>query len=273
VGNLPKALNTYRESLDHRLKVGETNGIAFSHINLATVYAKLKQPDSALYYCLIAETEFKKANNQQTAGWISWIRGYSFLQKNETERAINELKKIEQFNAHFLPGVLLLSDIYEKKKDFRQAFEYQKKWINENKIREEQSNVRAMREIAADYEYKIKQAELIRKEEVERLKKKRIDNLQLMLIAIGLIGSFIFVLSVRKNFSERTVNVLFFVGFMFLFEFVVLLIDPALQNLSGNKPVFLLLGNTLVALLLAPLHGFVERYFKKKIKPDSIEII
>ncbi|MGC4022265.1 MAG: tetratricopeptide repeat protein [Cyclobacteriaceae bacterium] len=270
-GSFTKALNIYKESLVNRLKAGEINGIAYSHINLASAFANLRQCDSAFFFCDLAEKEFARANNLTISNWISWIRGHCYHETHQTVLALAELKEVESVSVHYLRSLLEVAVIYEEMQDFKNALEYQKKWIAENKISEERLNAKAARELAADYEYKIQQNEIERKNETEKLAKKRQDNLQLMLIAIGLIAAFMFIVSLRKQFSERTVNVLTFVGFMFLFEFIVVLLDPSLQNWSGNKPLFLLLGNTVIALIIAPLHSFVEKYFKKKMRVNSPE--
>ncbi|HRE67270.1 MAG TPA: tetratricopeptide repeat protein [Cyclobacteriaceae bacterium] len=270
-GNFEGALAMYKESLLYRLKEGEANGIAFSYINMADAFINLKQYDSALFYCNLADRGFAESKNTTVAalGWVTSVRSKSYLGAGMLEKAFDELKDIESSKSRRTPNnILLLVEIYERKSDFKQALFYQKKWAEEKALQQNDADKNATRELVADYEFRIQQAELERKNEQLRIAKRRQDNLQFMVIAIALIAGFIFVISLRKQFPPRVVDMLMFVGFMTLFEFLIVLIDPALQEVSGDKPVFLLLGNTAVALAIAPLHSFTEKYYKQKVKPQ-----
>lgn len=265
-GDYAKGLSIFKESLSYRIKAGDINGVAYSHINIANAHLLLKHYDSAVFFSDLAQQEFAKAKNNTTLDWIIWIQSKCYFDMGKQDKALQLLKKqngsLDEYSQKCL---LLRSEIHEQRKEFEQALYFHKTWSDKNSEFEKLASQKAAGELAADYEFKLKQAEITALEQEQKLMRKRQDNLQFMLIAIGLIGIFTFTFSVRKQFSARAIHILVFIGSMLLFEFLVVLIDPSLQEISGNKPVFLLLGNTVIALVIAPLHHVMEKYFKKRL--------
>lgn len=265
--NFSDALKKYKEALHYRLLAGELNGIAYAHINIAQANLFLTQYDSAIYYSNLAQAEFIRANNKDQLQWTTWVRSKCYLARGLSNKALEELKSLENSAGKlWLQNTQLMAITYEAKADFKQAFAYQKNWVQQNDELLREANDKPALELAADYEYKIQQHEIKQKEEQQRLQKQRQDNLQFLVIAIVLIGAFVFIAFLRKKISAQALNISVFVGFMFLFEFLVVLVEPSLQTFSGSKPVFILLGNTLIALVIAPLHHVAEKYFKALVK-------
>ncbi len=265
-GNHDQALVKYKESLVYRLKAGDINGIGYSHINMANAFVNLNQYDSSLHYTQLAQDEFRKANNTLQQEWISWIVASCHLEKGFPDQALQELTKLKVQDDNYSLRVLgLLSKIYEAKSDFKKALAFQKKWIQKNESLQKESNQEKTRRLAADYEFKLKLEENLRHEERIKMEKRRQDNLQFLLIGIGLIAIFMLIISVRKKISDKALEIVSFVGFLLLFEFLIVLIDPTLQTWSGNKPVLLFLGNAVLALVVARIHAFLEKYFKARV--------
>ncbi len=267
-GNYQQALTKYRESLIYRLKAGDINGIGFAHINIANAFVNLNQYDSALHYTRLAQNEFRQANNTLQQEWISWIIARCHLEKGFPDKALQELLGNKVVDDNYTLRVLgLLSNIYEAKSDFRQALVYQKKWIRKNESLQRESNQEKTLRLAADYEFKLKLEKGLRHDEMIKIEKRRQDNLQFLLIGIGLIVIFMLIISVRKRISDKALEIVSFVGCLLLFECLIVLIDPTLQIWSGNKPILLFLGNAVLALLVARIHSFLEKYFKAMVLP------
>jgi hypothetical protein len=61
-------------------------------------------------------------------------------------------------------------------------------------------------------------------------------------------------------------NILTFIGFLFVFEFVIGLIEPRLQLFTKDQPILMLLSNGLIALTIFP----IQKYFKRKITSQAL---
>lgn len=112
------------------------------------------------------------------------------------------------------------------------------------------------------------------KEENEAKEKARIldeqtqrrDNLQYSLIFLGILLLFGVLLSfghikVNENIAEG----LIFFSFLILFEFILVFTEPYIQRFTNSVPIYNLLANSVIALLIFPLHDKLENSLKKKI--------
>ena len=92
---------------------------------------------------------------------------------------------------------------------------------------------------------------------------KHVNNLQYSGIFIFVVIIFISLFMVGKyNISFKIVNVMIFISFILMFEFVTVLLDPV-QELY-NSPVFKLFVNVVVALILSPVHNMFEEKIKRR---------
>ena len=56
-----------------------------------------------------------------------------------------------------------------------------------------------------------------------------------------------------------------FISFLIFFEFILVLLDPFLEDLTAGAPAYKLLANTLLAVAIFPLHHFLEDKLKEGI--------
>ena len=124
--------------------------------------------------------------------------------------------------------------------------------------------------LEANYEFEKQQEEEARvqleTEELKERNKSRRDNIQYS-------GIFVFVLSLfaavfmsgKFSMSEKIAEGLIFFTFLLLFEFLLVLLDPYIESISGNEPAFKLLLNAALAVLIFPLHAFFEATLKKRL--------
>ncbi|MBL4655700.1 MAG: hypothetical protein JKY33_07750, partial [Bacteroidia bacterium] len=94
----------------------------------------------------------------------------------------------------------------------------------------------------------------------------RRDNLHYSAIFIGILILFGGVLmlgfvKVRPKDAEGII----FIAFLILFEFVLVLADPHIEQYTGGAPGYKLLFNAGIAGLMFPLHQFFEGKLKKRI--------
>ena len=265
-----EALLKYREALMYRKIAGESNGIAFAFVNMADVFYNMEQYDSALSYAIQAEEYFNLAGNTNNLNWALFIRASVYAISGKNEQAINILRALELRTGKLsLSNLKLFSEILKKENKFKEALIYSEKWIAANERAREENDLVALRDLAADYEFKKSETDRLKAEERQMLLRNRRDNLQFLVIAIVLTASFIMIILLRKKASTRTLEISLFLAFMLFFEFLILLLDPFLQSLSGATPIYLLAGNCLIALMISPVHHLADKQFKKLIHQRS----
>jgi tetratricopeptide (TPR) repeat protein len=257
------ALSKYKSALSYRQKAGDPNGIAYAYVNLGDVFLELKQYDSAIYYANLAEAGFIKANNRTSIPWARFVQAKSNFETGQFMRALHILKDFEAQGKLSIKCVLLMSEIYEQLGDFKNALRYRKIWSEENEIAQRNEDVVSLRNALADYEFKVQEAEENKRAEALRLAKNRAHNLQFLIIAIFLTASFIAIIFLRKTASPKVLQIAVFLVFIFVFEYLVVLFDPFLQSFAENTPMYLLLANVVIALIIAPAHHVVDKRFRK----------
>ncbi|MCO5234225.1 MAG: tetratricopeptide repeat protein [Chitinophagales bacterium] len=110
--------------------------------------------------------------------------------------------------------------------------------------------------------------------EAEKLKieleEKRIHNLQYMGITvfICLVFTILLFMSGRKKYSLRLIEIIGFFAFIFLFEFIILVLDAKIHHLTHGSPLKIWLIKIVVISFLLPFHHYIEEvvieYLKKK---------
>ena len=79
-----------------------------------------------------------------------------------------------------------------------------------------------------------------------------------MLFGIVLSLGFI---KVSPNIAEG----LIFFAFLILFEFVLVFTEPYMEQYTNDEPMYNLLANSVLAIVIFPLHAILERLLKKRI--------
>jgi tetratricopeptide (TPR) repeat protein len=167
-------------------------------------------------------------------------------------------------------NALLLTRANELKGDYKMALKNYKLFIQmRDSINNEETQKAAIRQ-QTQYEF---EKEQIRKEN-EAKEKARIEaeattrrnNLQYSLIFLGILVLFGIVLSlgfikVSPNIAEG----LIFFAFLIFFEFVLVFTEPYINDYTDGEPIYTLIANAGIALLIFPLHDKLEDLLKKRI--------
>ena len=103
-----------------------------------------------------------------------------------------------------------------------------------------------------------------RKETIERNleQQKRERKFRLEYIGISVIILIVFLLATifgRYKMSKQIGKAILFLSFLFLFEFVLLLVDPPLELYTSGQPAYKMLANSGLAIAFTFLHRFLER--------------
>ena len=103
---------------------------------------------------------------------------------------------------------------------------------------------------------------------------QRKQNIQFVLMAIGIISLFIFYLLLSRSFITNTKLIEFFgvIALLIVFEFLNLLLHPFLEKITNHSPVLMLLALVCIAALLVPMHHKAEHWATKKLVEKNKQI-
>jgi len=275
-GNNKKAMEYYQKSLKIREEIGDKRGIANSFGNIGSQYKSQGAIEKAIEYYqkslkINEELGDKKgiANALSNLGGIFLDKGELKIAQNNAQRSFKLAQEIG-FPAQIESASKLLSEIYEEQGKDKQALEmYKLHIVMRDSINNDEIQRTATRQ---QTKYEFEKAQIIKeKEEKEEARLKaeiinRRNNLQYSLIFLGVIILFGIVLSL--GFIKVSGNVaegLIFFAFLILFEFVLVFAEPYIGKYTKGEPMYNLLANSVIALLIFPLHNFFEDFLKKKI--------
>lgn len=223
LGLIYKNLGEYNRAIEHfviseriRRKLKDKNGLAATLNNMGVLYQKMNRLDSAAncFYesmAIVEETNniVGKSHVCINIGEVEFARGNT----NEALRfgliAINAAKEVNSFSS-ILDASRFLSEVYEQKRDYKNAFEMQKIFIEySEKVNQEELN-RELIKSEVESEYEIKAA--LAKKENEKInalaeKQKEIQQSVIFasIIVLVLVILFIVVLYKRlKSTSEQS---------------------------------------------------------------------
>jgi hypothetical protein len=115
----------------------------------------------------------------------------------------------------------------------------------------------------ADMERK-RQEEMEAKAKLAEKERKNLLQYSGIVLVLLIVGVLILVLGVVKVKPSIASGITFF-AFLLFFEFLLILLDPAIERWSGGEPVYKLLFNAVIAACIFPVHAFFERIIKKRL--------
>jgi tetratricopeptide (TPR) repeat protein len=95
-----------------------------------------------------------------------------------------------------------------------------------------------------------------------KAEEQRKQNLQMALIALGIIIFIILFLLLSRSFitNTRLIEFLGVMALLIVFEFLNLLLHPFLERVTNHTPIMMLLVLVFIAAILIPLHHRVEKW-------------
>ena len=94
----------------------------------------------------------------------------------------------------------------------------------------------------------------------EDAKTRRRHQMQYMIITVAVISFFIFSLLLGFfRVSERTIRLLGFLAFIFLFEFLIMIADKQIHDWTHGEPAYIFLIKIGMIAVLLPLHQLIEK--------------
>ena len=270
------ALKQLELSLFHKEKTGDKYLISESLINIGVVYEAKQELNEALKFynksltqSKILQHKFGLADSYYKIANIQLQLNLIGLAKDNGELS---LIYAEELGAPELVrnSAEVLGKIYEKQGKGMKALEMYKLHVQmKDSINNETTQKAAIRQ---QTQYEFEKAQIIKeneaKEEARVLAEAtgRRDNIQYSLIFLGILVLFGIVLSLGFiKVSPTIAEGIIFFAFLILFEFVLVFTEPYLEQYTNGEPMYNLLANAVIALLIFPLHDKLETVLKKRI--------
>ncbi len=274
-----KSLEFHYKSLQLKEQLNDNPGASMSLLNIGSLYKNQGELDTALsyYYKSLAihqtiNYKFELAYTLQNIGEILFEKGLidgkdGALSYVEKSLAIAEAIKAPELIRN---STRILSAIYEKQGKGMKALAMHKLYIQmKDSLNNEVTQKATIRQ---QTQYEFEKAQIVKENESKELARieaeatGRRNNLQYSLIFLGILVLFVAILflgfiKVSPNLAEG----LIFFAFLILFEFVLVFTEPYLENYTQGEPMYNLLANSVLALLIFPVHALLEKLLKKRI--------
>ena len=227
LGSYQNSLTNYQTAIVYLKAANDDEILCEASLGLANLYQQLNKYDSAGYF---ANISLSLAKNK-------------FLSK--------ELDAAEFLTTHF-----------KIEKNIDSAFFYVSYVRNLNDSVNSKSKIRESQVISSNEHFR--QLELEDSKRIE--KKKRYEQLQMLLIAIFIPGFFLITLFLsRVNLHLKLIRLLGVLSLLFLFEYLTLLLHPSVARLTNHTPIYEILIFVAIASILIPLHHRLEHWLIQKL--------
>ena len=235
-GNIEEALIYYNRSLSIREEIGDEMGVCITLNNLGELSLNESKINQAMIY---GKRSLKIA---EKLGYPDEIKNSGFL-----------LHRIYKFKGN-----------WEEALNMYELFIVMRDSINNEKTHK--ATIRQLMKYEHEKEQIIKEQQEIEQARIQAEVTSRRDNLHYSAIFIGILILFGGVLMLGfVKVRPKDVEGIIFISFLILFEFVLVLADPHIEQYTGGAPGYKLLFNAGIAGLMFPLHQFFEGKLKKRI--------
>ncbi len=224
------------------------------------IYVYEKKMDSALYHLNLSKKEISPNDINATMNWNSSYAMY--LDKNNKYL---EAAKYLELNIPLVKQIQSLTGEKELYKDLDSLYikggDKQKEVANKLLLftikdsLDKQQKANDLLTVEIDIENKRTEREKSAQEE----KVLKRNNLQYMGISAAIIGLFVALLAMGKfKVKPWLIRALGFLSFILLFEFIILLIDHQIHELTHGEPLPILLIKIVIIAFLLPFHHWLE---------------
>ena len=275
-GEIDKALKYYFLSLNIREKVKDKRGMAESYHNIGDVLCALDSLEEGMRYLKLGLAMSKElgykariSDDYSAIGALQLKGGQLEVALENGLEALAVAKEIGHVD-YMGRAAKLLSDTYRKQSKFEDALTMYELEIEmkDSIVNEENTKTTIRQQMKYEYEKEQILAEQVRNEElrIQQEDLKRRNSLHYSAIFIGLLVLFggIMALGFIKV-SPRAAEAVIFISFLILFEFILILADPYIEEWTGGAPGYKLLFNAILAGAIFPLHQFFEGKLKKRL--------
>ncbi len=227
----------------------------------AEIYLYGGLPDSALVYFRKAENSFntgydlttKKNFFSELATCLRSTNNLSeatsyYLKSQDLAKATFDLNSIKSTSKE-------LKELYQQQGDYKQALQFGNLY---DQYKDSADQLGKERDLAV-LEIENETIEQQRKAEVAAAALERKYNLQYMFITIIIATAFVLLIMVGMfKVSAFTIRLMGFLSLIFLFEFIILVLDQKIHHMTHGEPWKIWLIKICIISFLLPLHHFLE---------------
>jgi len=234
------------------------------------LYARLKayfcelenRTDSALYYFNKAELILQTHPNKVLLSNFYNRFGQFLLRNGMKDKAIEKFGKSYEkageasYFDYMLSASRQLESLYAGKGDYKNAYNY----AVLNKVLSDSLNNLSKNDqlLIMEIDYETRQREI--NAELEKQSADRRHYLQYSAIIISIISLFVILLMLGSlKVPEWIIRMLGFFSFIFLFEFIVLIADHNIHEITHGEPWKILLIKIFLIAILLPVHHWIEK--------------
>jgi len=234
------------------------------------LYARLKayfcelenRTDSALYYFNKAESILQTHPNKVLLSNFYNRFGQFLLRNGMKDKAIEKFGKSYEkageasYFDYMLSASRQLESLYAGKGDYKNAYNY----AVLNKVLSDSLNNLSKNDqlLIMEIDYETRQREI--NAELEKQSADRRHYLQYSAIIISIISLFVILLMLGSlKVPEWIIRMLGFFSFIFLFEFIVLIADHNIHEITHGEPWKILLIKIFLIAILLPVHHWIEK--------------
>lgn len=269
-------LKMYKEALKYNYLVqagikkygfGGDDILSFIYFNLGSIYMGMKRHDLGLMYLKKGAYLAEKENNNQyrTFSYEQLSIYYDKVGLTDSARFFAEktLKSALafQYDAMTLTATEKLARL-NVNHDNNKAIALYKEALAINKRIFDTEKTRHVENLTT--EERQRQQDLLTEQKKAAEERKR--NLQLAGIALFIPFFLVLALAIsRTKVSSRVIEFMSVLGLLLVFEFITLLIHPAIEELTHHTPVLVYLILVILAAGLVPLHHYLTHWLKAKL--------
>lgn len=272
-----EALEYFNDSEQMSREINDIVEMANTSINIGYIYFTTQLFPKALEYYTSGLENLRKVNDAKGIAIATCNLGEYYIQQNNNQHAVTYLEESYRISEELgLPELIkhsahLLSLAYEKKGDGLLSVKLYKRYaFMKDSVEHDQNRKMAIRkEVQVEFEKNLMVAEQLKKENVrkENNRIQRRNGMQYsMIFAVILMVFGITALMGFVKVSPYLAEGFIFVSVLILFEFLLVLTDPYVDGVTNGIPIYKLVMNTLLAILVFPLHALFEKKLRKKIK-------
>lgn len=247
-----KDLTAFLEKAGLRFFTDEASGVA---------YTEMGKFDSAYYYFSRTEPEFEKKGSAYMRSDFYDKFGDYYRKRGDLQTAIVYYLKNRAIGQGIGSLTILqksaanLDSLYIQTGDFKSAYFYNKEYTTYTDSIKALAKEADLQKLEVDNDNRRRERLAVEEEEATQHR----HNVQYMGFTVGLVGLFVLLVMLGLFVvSPRMIRGLGFFSFIFLFEFIILLADKQIHEVTQEEPWKVLLIKVLLAAILLPLHHWLE---------------
>ena len=250
-----------RQFPDEFRKIAKSNPALYLRLK-AFFCEKEKKVDSALYYFSKAEECLQSDPNKIHVSNFYIRYGQFLIRHGRTKEAIDKFKRSFELasQASYFEYMLMASKqlelLYAGMNDFRSAYtcSVQNRALVDSINNMSKKDQMVMLEI----DHESRQREYMQKqEEQQRIRRHNIQYTAITIIGVAVFLILIMIGSFRV--PEWVIKALGFFSFVFLFEFIIMITDHKIYDITGGEPWKVLLIKIFIIGILLPFHQWLEK--------------